>query len=368
MLVSGPSAPGNTIDGWGCKPSDYMQDNAARNIELEPFSNQMLVEYGRSILHEESAAVSSVAQNLSPAFAVAVRAIAGLAPTARLVVAGIGKTGCIGMKISATFASIGVPSFFLHPADAVHGDLGRVTPQDIALLLSNSGGTPELLQVVPGLRKLGVHIIALTSDAHSMLAKRSDTVLLLAKNPEAGPLGLAPTTSTTTMLALGDALAMTVLKLRPISREQFAVFHPGGNLGRTLMLVSDVMRRGDQLCIVDESLVTRTVLQKISETRGRPGAAAIIDATGRLSGVFTDGDLRRLLNKKADFLDLPISAVMTRTPKIVRTDVLAQEALKILSEYQIDQVIAIDDQHRPAGMVDIQDLVHWNTQEAQTDF
>lgn len=338
-----------------------MKNSAASKFSPEVADAQSIVEYGRGILMHEATAISSLANDLNQDFGHAVNAILKISPLGRLIVSGIGKTGFVAQKISATFASIGVPSFYMHPAEAVHGDLGRITDKDIALLLSNSGETPEVLQIVPGLKKLGCYIISLTSNASSLLAKRSNLTLTISKAAEAGPLGLAPTTSTTNMLALGDALAMTVSNLRPITREQFATFHPGGNLGRTLLPISDVMRRNEEVCILPENILGRDALQKITETKGRPGAAAIVSSDGKVSGVFTDGDLRRLLNKKVDFLNMPISEVMCRTPKTISASVLANDALKILSEYQIDQVFVVDDEGRPVGMVDIQDLVRWNT-------
>ncbi len=341
-----------------------MLNNTAMKENTALQNNQPLsqsVAYGQNVLRHESKALAILADMLDERFESAISAILAIPSNGRLVISGIGKTGFVAKKISATFASIGIPSFFLHPAEAVHGDLGRVTQNDVVMLLSNSGETPEVLSIVPGLKKIGCSIIALTGNENSLLARKSNLVLPLGKTTEAGPLGLAPTTSTTAMLALGDALAMTVSYLKPITKEQFAIFHPAGSLGRTLLLVNEVMRKNDELCIVPLSMLAADVIKTITETKGRPGAAAIIDSDGILCGVFTDGDLRRLLHTKADFLSQPISQVMGRKPKTIPLGVLADEALKILSEYQIDQVIVVDASNHPVGMVDIQDLVRWNT-------
>jgi len=320
-------------------------------------SQDTILSEGRKILEEEAQGILDLAKGLNSSFSLAVEAILRLPPEGRLVVSGIGKTGYVGMKISATFASIGVPSFFLHPAEALHGDLGRVSGGDVVLILSNSGETPEIVRMVPALKKIGCLLIALTGDNSCFLSKRSHIVISPGKVAEAGPLGLAPTTSTTVMLALGDALAMAVLKQKPISREAFALTHPGGTLGRTLMLVEEVMRKGEEHCIMPKEATARDVIRRITTTKGRPGAASIVDQEGRLCGVFTDGDMRRLLDQKVDFLDKPISEVMTYAPKTVRANVLADEALKIISTHKIDQVIVVDEAFHPVGMVDIQDMV-----------
>lgn len=333
--------------------------NTAAKTELDgatPPQTQTL-DQAREILEQEAQGILDLARGLNSSFSTAVEAILNLPCEGRLIVSGIGKTSFVAMKISATFASIGVPSFFIHPAEAMHGDLGKIGGKDAVIILSNSGETPEIVRMVPALKKIGCLLIAITSDSQCFLAKRSHIVISPGKVPEAGPLGLAPTTSTTAMLALGDALAMAVLLRRPISREQFAITHPGGTLGRTLMLVSEVMRKGDEHCIVKEDVLVREVLQKITSTKGRPGAASVVGQDGILAGIFTDGDMRRCLSQKTEFLDLPISNVMNRTPKTVGPNVLAEEALKIISEYKIDQVIVVDDARKPVGMLDIQDVV-----------
>lgn len=313
--------------------------------------------YAADILRLEAGALRAVAELLDERFDRAVELILNMPDQGRVVVSGMGKAGFIAMKISATFASTGVPSYFLHPAEAIHGDLGRYTKNDIALLLSNSGETEETVGILPHVRRIGCPVIAITGNCDSTLGKHSDVVLSIGKIEEAGPLGLAPTTSTTAMLALGDALAMAVLKRQNFSKERFALYHPGGNLGRGLMLVSEVMRKGDENCVVSQSMKTRDVLHSITTTKGRPGAAAIVDASGKLRGVFTDGNLRRLLEQGDEFLDLPIKKVMTSNPKTIAPSQIVQEALRVMSEHKIDQLIVMDERKKPVGMIDIQDLV-----------
>ena len=318
---------------------------------------QSIIEYGREVVGLERDALERLAQILDEKFENAVRLIRGMSPQGRVIVSGMGKAGVVGMKISATLASTGTPSFFLHPAEAVHGDLGRYNKHDVALLLSNSGKTEEVLRILPHLKRIGCPIVSITSDLESPLAKHSDVALPTGKVVEAGPLGLAPTTSTTVMIALGDALAMSVLSLREFSKEDYAYYHPGGELGRALMLVDEVMRRGEENCLVPETTICREALHQITKTKGRPGAASIVNTAGILVGVFTDGDLRRLLEEKSNFLDRPISEVMGKNPKTISAGKLAQEALKIMSEYKIDQLIVVDAGKKPIGLIDIQDLV-----------
>ena len=314
-------------------------------------------EYGRKVLNDEAAAIAAVARMLDESFDHAVKLILGLSQQAHVIVSGMGKGGIVGMKISATLASIGVPSFFLHPAEAVHGDLGRFTKSDLALILSNSGETPEVVRMLPSLKRIGCPIVSMTGNPESTLGKHSDIVLSIGRLEEAGPHGLAPTTSTTAMLALGDALAITVVSEQECSPEQFAFFHPGGELGRSLMLVSEVMRSGNELCIVPEGMIAKEVLHQITLTKGRPGAASVVDSKGKLVGIFTDGDLRRCLEREPAFLDAPIEKVMGRNPKSISAERLASEAMRVMSEYKIDQLVVIDGCSTPVGMIDIQDLI-----------
>jgi arabinose-5-phosphate isomerase len=269
----------------------------------------------------------------------------------------MGKAGFVAQKISATLSSIGFPSFYLHPAEAVHGDLGRFTSNDLALLLSNSGETSELVRLLPTLKERGSHIISITSSRGSTLGKHSDIVIETGRFPEAGPLGLAPTTSTTVMMSLGDALAMALVNRRGFTKEEFAAFHPGGDLGRSLMLVSDIMRTGDSCCVVHESVETKKALHLITETKGRPGAASIVNDAGTIVGVFTDGNLRRCLERDTEFLQKPIGELCSRTPITITPDRLAQEAARIIQERKIDQLMVVDERNTPVGLIDIQDLL-----------
>lgn len=318
-------------------------------------------EYGKSILLDEASAISEAASILDDHFERAVTLINSLSKQGRVIVSGIGKAGIIANKISATFASTGTPSFFLHPAEAIHGDLGRFTEHDVALILSNSGQTEEVIKILPSIKRMGCPIISITADTNSSLAKNSDAAIAIGKQVETGPMGLAPTTSTTVMLAIGDALSMAVLQGKDFTREQFALYHPGGSLGRKLTKVSDIMRSGEELCIVSQTMQTKQVLHAISSTKGRPGAAAIIDSNGTLTGAFTDGDLRRHLEQEgSSFLDLPIVDVMGKNPKSITSDKLVEQALHALSTHKIDQLIVVTTENKPIGLIDIQDVIEFN--------
>ena len=320
-------------------------------------SKESYYSYGREILELEAQAILNLRENLDGQFDRAVELLIHVPPQGRVVLSGMGKAGFIAQKISATLASTGIPSFFLHPAEALHGDLGRFVQHDLALILSNSGETQEVLRMLGPIKRVGCPIISLTARADSSLARHSDVTLTIGAHKEAGPLQLAPTTSTTVMLALGDALAMAVLKARNLSKEQFAFFHPSGELGRSLMLVSEVMRRGEENCIVPSTMLTREVIAALARARGRPGAASVVDAKGALVGVFTNGDIRRQLEKGSSFLEWPIERVMTRSPKVIEDTKLVQEALRILREFQIDELPVVNAAGAPVGMIDIQDLV-----------
>ena len=269
----------------------------------------------------------------------------------------MGKAGLVGDKISATLASTGTPSFFLHPAEALHGDLGRLREEDVCLLLSNSGETGEVASLIDPLKRLGCRIVAMTGARESRLARHADIHLFIGKPGEACPMGLAPTSTTTAMLALGDALAMVVLDHRGFGREDYARFHPGGSLGRKLMKVDDVMRRGDEQTIIAETTTASAALLAINQTHGRPGAASIIDGDGRLCGFVTDGDLVRTLQHGTEFLERPVAEMMTRDPKHVASGSLVSAAMHLLHDNRIDQLPVVDDDRRPVGLVDVQDLV-----------
>jgi len=313
----------------------------------------MDLEYAREVLRTESDAIRSLVDRLGDSFVQAAERIR--ACEGHVVVCGMGKAGLIGQKISATLASTGTPSHFVHPAEAVHGDLGRIMKKDVLLALSNSGESEEILRLVPKVREIGAAVLSLTARADSSLGRVSDIVVELGRIEEACPLGLAPSASTTALLALGDALALCVQKARGFNQEDYAFFHPAGELGRKLQKVADVMRTGDRHPIVREETPVSEALALI--TKARAGAVSIVTADGRLAGIFTDGDLRRLLSKNPRGVSEKIGAVMTRTPSTVGPDRLVADALRILREKRIDELPVVNGGGQPVGMLDIQDVL-----------
>ena len=274
----------------------------------------------------------------------------------RVVVTGMGKPGIIGQKISATFSSLGIPSLWLHPADAAHGDLGRVTGQDVVMALSHSGETDEILRLLPVIRRLGAKLIAVTGSSHSRMGAAADVALDTFVKNEASPWGLVPTASTTAMLALGDALAVALSEKRGFTSKDFAALHPGGSLGKRLTLrVEDLMRKGPSHPVVRDTDPVKKVLLAI--TRARAGSASVVNARGKLLGIFTDGDLRRHVEEDPEILRRKVSQVMTRGPKTLPAGHLAVEALKLLKTYRIDEIPIVDSKSRPIGLLDIQDLL-----------
>ena len=313
----------------------------------------MSLEYARRVFEVEANAILNLSRLINEHFDKAVEAIQTC--RGRVVVAGMGKSGLIGQKISATFASTGTPSHYLHPAEAIHGDLGRVLTEDLLLGLSNGGETEEMIRLIPSVKRIGSKIISITGNPASTLGRLSDIVLSIGKIEEACPLGLAPTTSTTAMLAMGDALAMCVCQKRNFTREEYALFHPGGSLGRKLMKVSEIMRTGDANPCVAQSALVMDVLFVI--TKARSGAATVIDDAGRLCGIFTDGDLRRRMKNGADVLNMKISEVMTKNPVTVTPDTLVIDAMRVLKQKKIDEVPIVNSDGYPVGMMDVQDLL-----------
>ncbi|MEZ6196333.1 MAG: KpsF/GutQ family sugar-phosphate isomerase [Planctomycetota bacterium] len=307
------------------------------------------------VIEAELAAVRALLDHLDETFDTAVDLVLGC--TGRVVASGMGKAGLIGEKISATLASTGTPSFFLHPAEAIHGDLGRLRPEDLLLLLSNSGETEEVIRLLEPARALGATLVAMTGAPESRLARFSDCHLSIGSAGEACPLGLAPTSSTTAMLVLGDALAMTVLREREFGPRDYARFHPGGSLGRRLTTVGELMRSGERNTLVPADASVRETLRAINATRGRPGAATVVAADGRLAGFVTDGDLVRALERGADVLERPISGIMVRSPRSIAPDRLASEAMGLMREHKIDQLPVLSEDGCPVGLVDVQDLI-----------
>ncbi len=311
-----------------------------------------LVERGRRVLLLEAEAITRVARRLGPAFAAAVQLLAAV--KGRLIVSGLGKSGLIARKIAATFTSTGTPASFLHPVDSVHGDLGIVGREDAALLLSKSGASDELFALLAQLKRLGVPIIAVTGDPESALAHQADVVLDASVTEEACPETLAPTASTTTALALGDALAVALLEVKGFRREQFAVLHPGGSLGRKLLLrVADVMVTRD-LPTLHPDRPMRECVVLLAEKRG---TVAVVEGGGSLIGVVTAGDLTRLMERTDRFLDLPVGEVMTRTPKSTRPDELASAAIRVMEQHGIMALPVLDGGAKVVGIVHLHDLM-----------
>ena len=275
----------------------------------------------------------------------------------RVILTGAGKSGYVAMKFSSSLASIGISSFYFHPFEAFHGDLGRIKKNDIVILLSNSGETSEIIKIIPYLQQLDCISVALTGFQNSTLAKRCTYKIVYGAVSEAPPLSLAPTSSTTLMMAICDMVLMGICDQKGISSDHFGEFHPGGSIGKSLLKVSDFMRVKDYVCLVREDELVREVIHKYMNTPGRPGAATIVDGNGILKGIFTDGDLRRNIENRVEFLDKPISEFMTKNPKTVSPDLLAKDCLSLINQFEIDQIIVVDDKNKCLGLIDIQDLV-----------
>jgi len=314
----------------------------------------MSLKKAKEVIAIEAQAIQNLAKNLDENFLKAVDLIVKC--SGRVVVTGMGKTGIIGRKIAATLSSTGTPSIFLHSAEAVHGDLGQVTSQDVLILISNSGETEETLRLLPLIKKIRGKMIALTGNLKSTLARHSDVVLNVSVKKEGCPLGLSPMASTTATLVLGDALAACLIERRGFKKEDFAFYHPGGTLGRRLLLtVGDVMRSGNFFPKVLENKTVKDVLFAI--TRARCGSACVVNRKGILVGIFTDGDLRRHLEVDANLSLRQVKEVMSKNPTVISKDKLAAEALKILQQKKIDELPVVDAQHKPVGLLDVQDLL-----------
>ena len=320
---------------------------------LHPFDTTRALRLARETCETEAAALHATGLRLDERFAQAVQRM--LQVSGRAVVMGIGKSGHIGRKIAATLASTGTPAFFVHPAEASHGDLGMVTPQDLVLAISNSGESTELTAILPMLRRLGVPLVAMTGGAQSTLARHADIVLDSSVEREACPLNLAPTTSTTVQLALGDALAVALLDARGFRAEDFARSHPGGALGRKLLtLVGDVMRAGAELPVVAPEASFSALMREMS-AKGL-GCAAIVDAQGTLQGIFTDGDLRRRIEAGADLRTATAGAVMHAGPRTIAPSALAADAAAMMEEHGITSVLVVEGA-RLVGLVHVRDLM-----------
>jgi len=311
---------------------------------------------GKTILRQEAQAIQKLAEELDSRFLQAVDRILDCKGT--VIVCGMGKAGHVGVKISATLSSTGSPAHFLDPANAIHGDLGKVKSDDIVLLFSHSGETEEITRILPALRSSHASIIAVTASEHSTLARSADIVLPIGKIEEADRHGLAPSTSTTVMLALGDALALTVSERRGFQAEDFAKFHPGGALGRRLSLVDEHMRSLDRCRLAPDSETIREVFAQHHVVGRRSGAILLTQQDGRLSGIFTDSDLARLFEQRNEhFFDTPIREVMTRTPTSVVLGTRMLTAIDIMGEKRISELPVTDSDGFPLGMIDITDIV-----------
>ncbi|MEI6232273.1 MAG: KpsF/GutQ family sugar-phosphate isomerase [Planctomycetota bacterium] len=313
-------------------------------------------DYARAVLRAEASAITSLEQRIGAEFLEAARLILSLGSAGRVVLTGMGKAGLIGQKIAATFASTGTPALFMHPAEAVHGDLGMATQQDVALAISNSGETEELLRLLPTLKRIGCKIVAITASHDSSLGRAADVTLAIGKIEEPCPLRMAPSASTTAMLAMGDALALSVLKARGFSREDFAKLHPAGSLGRGLLQVVDAMRNRERMVLVYEHVTVGEALAQMARPP-RNGAAVIADKSGHLRGIFTHGDFGRLVLQNPNTITQSIGTHMTSPCKFVLGGALVVDAQQLMHEMRVNALPVVDNDMLVLGLLDIQDLV-----------
>lgn len=315
------------------------------------------LEYARKVIEAEADAIKAVTHIVDGNFAKVAEMIYNC--NGSVIVSGIGKAGIIGRKISATLASTGTPSHFLHPAEAVHGDLGRLRKSDIVIVLSYGGETDEVTRLINLVKQLEIKLVGITGNGDSTLGKYSDVVLCMGKMNEACPLGVAPSVSTACMLAIGDALAFTVMKARNFSVEDYVRFHPGGSLGAKLMTVEQSMmfKPGEKLAIADETDTIKELLDKTADVK-RHGAVMIVDKNGKLTGIITDADIRRLITKKGESaFKIKAADVMTANCKKISATALAAEATAIFHKYRIDELPVVDESGKPVGLIDVQDIL-----------
>ncbi len=331
-----------------------MSQSASSKGGSASVSRPSLVELGRAVVELEASAVQKLVDRIDERFNCACQLI--LACSGRVVVVGMGKSGHVAGKIASTLASTGTPAFFVHPGEASHGDLGMITPADLVIALSNSGETPEILTILPIIKRMGVKLIALSGNPDSTLAQQADVCLNVGVDKEACPMNLAPTASTTATLAMGDALAMAIFESRDFTEQDFARAHPGGVLGRRLLLyVSDIMHSGDEIPLVPEDGLLRDALVEMS-SKGL-GMTGVVDHDNRLTGIYTDGDLRRSLNSNVDVQRCLISAVMTRKPVTTTADTLAAEVIQVMRTRAINGLFVVDDDNRVVGALNMHDLL-----------
>ncbi|GAA6203970.1 MULTISPECIES: KpsF/GutQ family sugar-phosphate isomerase [Thalassotalea] len=308
----------------------------------------------KQVIDIEKQAIAELEQYIDDGFELACQLMFNC--QGRVIVIGMGKSGHIGGKIAATFASTGTPAFFVHPGEASHGDLGMITAQDVVLTISNSGETGEVLAIIPVIKRIGAKLIAMTSNPDSTLAKLSDTHVCIKVSQEACPLGLAPTSSTTATLVMGDALAVALLNAKDFTANDFALSHPGGSLGKRLLLrLQDIMHSGERIPLVNEKAKIKEALVEMS-LKGL-GMTAVIKDSGELIGLFTDGDLRRILDEKIDIHQDDIASVMTKNPRVAEGEMLAAQALKIMEDNKINGLIIVDNNNHPVGAMNMHDLL-----------
>jgi arabinose-5-phosphate isomerase len=335
---------------------ESMPSSTDDNPDVIPIMQLEQLREAQSVIRREADALMVMADNLDASFCDAVRMIH--AATGSVIVTGVGKAGLIGQKIVATMASTGTRAYFLHPTEAVHGDLGCVGSQDIVLALSNSGQSEEVLRLLPVLSRRKIPVIAITRDKENALAKAAAVVLAIGCHAEAGDLKLAPTVSTTAMIAMGDALSLVLSRARKFTENDFAMFHPAGSLGKKLQPVHEVMRSGDSFRVAADSDTVREVMIELSRPGRRTGAVVLTKPNGRISGIFTDSDLARLFEQRRDHLvDRPISEVMTANPITIRPDALLPEALQLMSDRKLSELPVVDADGIPRGLVDITDIL-----------
>ncbi|MCI0380994.1 MAG: KpsF/GutQ family sugar-phosphate isomerase [Gemmataceae bacterium] len=321
-----------------------------------PSSKADRLSYAQSVVRDEAEALHQVAARLDESFLQAVDLVHSC--TGRVCITGTGKSADVGQKIAGTLNSTGTRAYLLDATRAVHGDLGMVHPEDIVLALSHSGESEEIVRLLPSLRQLATAVIALTSNGQSTLAKKADVAIVLGPLQEVCPLGLAPSTSTTAMIAVGDALAFSLMKRRAFTREDFARFHPAGSLGRKLLKVEAIMRQGDELRLAHRDATVREVFAQARRPGRRTGAIVLVDDAGRLCGFFTDSDLARLFEQRRDdVLDNPIHEVMTKQPMTVALGTRVLEAVEILKRKKISELPVVDADGKPVGLLDITDLI-----------
>jgi len=320
-----------------------------------PLPKDSMLHFAQTVLETEAAAILALRNKLNGNFEKAVQHM--LQCRGHIVTLGMGKPGFIAQKLSATLASVGIPSFFLHPAEAAHGDIGRIAPGDMGVVLSNSGTTEEILRLLPAFKRLEMPLIVLTGDAHSPLAKQADILLEIGSISEACPMGLVPTASSAALHAMADALALSLAREREMTPEKYALLHPAGALGRSVMRVGELMRQGPSNPVVHEKAPLSQAIIVMTQTPGKPGATNVVNEENQLVGIFTDGDLRRLIQSQKLNLEAPINQFMQRQPRCAHAHELAMAAAGRMQQHRVDQLPVVDEQGKAIGLLDVQDLL-----------